>query len=116
MIIVGAEMVHSLNKGKEGERELAHFLGGRGFPAHRGQQFRGGTDSPDVVVEGLPDVHFECKRVEAGNPYVWLAQAIRDAGAKLPVVAHKRNGKDWIAVLPLSALLALLKDKQNENS
>lgn len=103
--------INSRAKGARGERELAEFLRAHSIEARRGQQFSGGADSPDVVTS-LPGVHFECKRVEAGNPYVWLAQAQRDAGSKnIPVVAHKRNGKDWMAILPLEALLTLLKDR-----
>lgn len=100
--------LNSRNKGAVGERELAAFLRERGHTARRGQQFSGGTDSPDVVCETLPGVHLECKRVEAGSPYVWLAQAIRDAGIKMPVVAHRRNKREWIAVLRLEDLLKLL--------
>ena len=100
--------MNSREKGARGERELAEFLRERGVAARRGQQFSGGTESPDVVTE-LKHVHFECKRVEAGNPYDWLAQAQRDCGpAKIPVVAHKRNRKEWIAILPLEELLWLL--------
>ena len=104
-------MTKSITKGKEGERELAHFLAERGFPAHRGQQFRGGTDSPDVVVEGLPDVHFECKRTERTNLDEWMAQAKADCGSKIPVVAHRKNRGEWVAILPLSDLLTILKQR-----
>lgn len=89
--------INSRAKGAAGERELSHFLKGHGWEAHRGQQYSGGKDSPDVVTN-LP-WHIECKRVEAGNPYVWLEQAQRDCGDKTPVVFHKRNRKDWIVVL-----------------
>jgi len=100
--------MNSRAKGARGERELAEWLRERGVSARRGQQFSGGTESPDVVTD-LKHVHFECKRVEAGNPYDWLAQAQRDAGTnKIPVVAHKRNRKEWIAILPLEELLWLL--------
>ena len=101
--------INSRDKGARGERELADFLRQHGIEARRGQQFSGGADSPDVVTN-MPDVHLECKRVEKGNPYDWLAQAQRDAGHKLPVVAHRRNGKEWVAILPLSALIDLLKE------
>lgn len=103
--------INSRNKGKVGELELAEFFRQHGFEARRGQQFHGGGDSPDVVVPDLPGVHVECKRVEAGNPYNWLAQARRDAGAKLPVVFHRRNREDWIVILPASAFLKLLKER-----
>lgn len=102
--------INSRSKGCRGERELRDVLRAAGFAgARRGQQFSGSPDSPDVIVPELPTVHFECKRVEAGNPYKWLEQAKRDAGIKIPVVAHKRNGEDWIAILPLSRLLELFK-------
>jgi Holliday junction resolvase len=101
--------INSRAKGKAGELELAAYLRERGFDARRGVQFKGGSDSPDVVCPALPGVHLECKRVEAGNLYTWLAQAVRDAGGKVPVVAHRRNRQDWVAILPLASLLGMLR-------
>lgn len=102
--------LNSRRKGANGERELAAFLADRGVEARRGQQFKGGADSPDVVCPTFPHVHFEAKRVEAGNPYNWLAQAQRDGGeGKLHIVAHRKNHKEWIAVMPLDQLIDLLK-------
>jgi hypothetical protein len=101
--------INSKVKGKVGELEFAHFLTDHHLPAHRGQQFSGGSDSPDVVCKVLSDVHFEVKRREGGNPYPWVAQAIKDAPqAAVHVVAHRRNGKDWLAILPMEELLRLL--------
>lgn len=101
--------INSRTKGKVGELELAAKLREHGFDdARRGVQFKGGTDSPDVV--GIPGVHMECKRVEAGNLYTWLEQAQRDAGPdSIPVVAHRRNRQEWVAILPLSDFLELVK-------
>lgn len=102
--------VNSCQKGKNGEREFAAKLREWGFStARRGQQHAGGKDSPDVRCEDLPDIHFEVKRVQAGNPYLWLTQAKRDANDKIPVVAHRRNRQDWIAVLSMDDLLNLLQ-------
>jgi Holliday junction resolvase len=102
--------VNSRAKGKNGELELAAFLREHGFEARRGQQFSGGDDSPDVVHD-IPGVHIECKRVEQGNLYDWLAQAKRDArSGTIPLVAHRRNRQEWVAILPLEDLLALLQD------
>lgn len=100
--------INSRNKGKCGELELAEFLRAHGFEARRGQQFKGGPGSPDVI--GLPDgYHLECKRVEAGNLYNWMEQARRDAGPGVtPIVAHRKNRQDWVAILPLEVLLKLL--------
>ena len=52
------------------------------FEARRGQQFSGGTDSPDVVVPALPDFHWEIKFCQVVKIRDWMAQAVRDAGAK----------------------------------
>jgi hypothetical protein len=64
-----------------------------------------------VICESLPGLHWEVKRVEAGNPYLWMEQASRDAGdSKMPVVAHKRNGKDWLCIMRAEDLFALLRE------
>lgn len=99
--------INSRSKGKAGELEFAKLLQSRGVTARRGQQFAGGTDSPDVV-SNYTDVHFEVKRTESGNLYKWLEQAVRDAPAKLQVVAHRKNSKDWVAIVPMKDFLALL--------
>lgn len=109
-----SKRINSRAKGAVGERELAAFLTSHGFPARRGQQFAGGPDSPDVVCERLDRFHIECKRVEAGNPYNWLAQAERDKGdGQIPLVCHRRNGKGWLAVLPLEDFLNLVRKDES---
>jgi len=99
--------INSRAKGCAGEREFAAVLKGQGIEARRGQQFSGGKDSPDVISD-LTDVHFEVKRVQAGNPYKWFRQAKRDGGTKLPIVAHRKNGEQWLAILSMDDLLELL--------
>jgi Holliday junction resolvase len=99
----------SRNKGKAGEREVAELLTAEGFEARRGVQYRGGTDSPDVLCASLPSVHFEVKRTERLRLYEAMAQAKADAGDKLPIVAHRAKRCDWIAVLGFRDLLALLR-------
>lgn len=102
--------INSRNKGKVGELELAAVLKEHGFEARRGQQYSGGDTSQDLIHD-IPGVHIECKRVEAGNLYTWLAQAIRDAAAgKMPVVMHRRNRQEWVAVMRLEDFLKLVKD------
>lgn len=104
--------INSRNKGKTGELELAHFLQEHGYDsARRGQQFRGGGDSPDVV--GIPGLHIECKRVEALQLYPALAQARRDAGdGVVPVVLHRRNREEWVAILRADDFLAIWQRAQ----
>lgn len=105
-------MINSRAKGARAEREAAAEWAAL-FPgtvtARRGQQFAGGTDSPDVVTS-MENVHLEVKRTERGNPYLWVAQAVRDAGAKLPIVLHRRNGQDWLAIVRLCDLPRLAKE------
>jgi Holliday junction resolvase len=100
--------INSRDKGATGEREFAKLLKVLGLEARRGQQFSGGTDSPDVVCPSFTGVHFEVKRVEAGNPYIWYDQAKRDGVGKIPVVAHRKNGEQWLAILDMNDLLDLL--------
>lgn len=104
----------SRDKGKRGERELAEALRNLGVQARRGVQFAGGPESPDVVSD-LP-VHWECKRSETFQPYEALAQAASEApGGVTPVVAHRRNGKPWIAVLDLSAFVRIVQGAVRPN-
>ncbi len=91
----------SRDKGARGERELASLLN-RLFPwahASRGQQHKGGPDSPDVAHK-LFGLHFECKRTESVSIYADLEQACQDAGKdQIPVLAHRRNGHEWVFVI-----------------
>lgn len=106
--------INSRAKGAAGERELANFLKEHGYDTRRGQQFKGGAESPDVV--GLPGFHIECKRVEAGNLYAWLDQAQADAAVdKIPLVCHRRSRREWVAILTLDDLLRLLKQLQEKD-
>jgi len=95
-------MTNSRRKGCRGERDAAmawaQALGGF---ARRGQQFAGGTDSPDVITS-YDGIHLEVKRTEAGNPYHWVEQACRDSGGKVPVVLHRRNRQEWLAIVRLA--------------
>ena len=94
-------MTNGRAKGARGEREAARaWTDVFGVAARRGQQYAGGTESPDVIT-GMAGIHVEVKRVEAGNPYVWMDQAVRDAGPKAPVVLHRRNNKPWLLIVRL---------------
>ena len=99
-------MVNSRAKGARGERELAEILRSYGFSARRGQQYRGGADSPDVM--GLPGIHIEVKRVERLNIYDAIQQAMRDSGdSELPAVFHRKNGQQWLVTVRLEDFIKL---------
>lgn len=91
-------MVNSRRKGSRGELEFCRELKRFGVKAHRGQQFCGTPDSPDVVTNHQ-GVHYEVKRTETLSPYKALAQAESDCGESVPVVAHKRNRKPWVIIM-----------------
>ena len=111
--------MNSRAKGCRGEREFRDVLREAGFlKARRTAQYCGSSgDASDVTCPELPSIHFEVKRAQSGNPYLWLEQATRDAGlSKLPVVAHKRNGRRWIAILRMDDLLSILKETDRVKS
>ena len=100
----------SRQKGKRGEREAAAELAVVfACDARRGVQFQGGPDSPDVVLEGV-NVHVEAKRVEALNLYAAIDQAREDAGEKVPIVWHRRNGKTSVCIVETQNLLRLARE------
>ena len=108
--------MRSRRKGKAGELELAKFLVSKGWgtreDTRRGQQFKGGEHSPDVVCEALSPIHLECKRTEAFRLYDALNQAREDGGTPattggLGAVAHRQNNKRWVLVFDLEDFLAL---------
>jgi Holliday junction resolvase len=91
----------SREKGKTGERELSHKLQGLGLgdEIRRGRQYSG-LDAPDVV--GVKGVHIECKRTETLRIYDAMQQAIDEANpGETPVVAHRKNGKEWLVIMRL---------------
>lgn len=103
--------INSKQKGKRGELDFKNLLIEHGFDARRGQQFSGSSDSPDVVCDGLPSIHFEVKYCESLAIYGALEQAKRDAGDyKLPVVAHRKNNRDWLVIMTANDWLNLIKE------
>ena len=99
--------VNSRRKGKEGELELARILRTYGFDTRRGQQFKGGGDSPDVM--GLPGVHIECKRVQSLNIEKAMVQSRTDAEGTddIPVVIHRRDREKWKVTMDLDEFMKM---------
>ena len=94
--------INSRNKGKRGELELAKILKLYGYETRRGQQYSGANGDADV--EGLIDVHIECKRVEKLNLYKAMEQSKRDASVnnEIPTVFHRKNNKTWLVTMELA--------------
>lgn len=100
--------INSRRKGACGEREWAAFCREHlGIGARRGQQYNG-IDGEDVVVN-VPNLHIEVKRVEALNVPKAMQQAERDAGACVPVLAHRRNREPWLLTIRAEDLRRFLE-------
>ena len=99
----------SKDKGKRGEREVAELLRSHGFEARRGQQYRGGPGSPDVI-HSVPGLHIEVKRAETLRLYDALDQAVDDAKtSETAVVFHRKSNKRWVVILEAEAFLRFME-------
>lgn len=97
-------MINSRAKGKRGELAWASELRAMGYDgAHRGAQYQGGPDSPDVA-DGIPGTHCEVKYTERLDLPGAMAQAIKDAGDSVPYVAHRRARHPWLVTVRASDL------------
>jgi hypothetical protein len=99
----------SRRKGAVGEREAAEKLNEVfGTRFHRGRQYHGGPDSPDLAGD-MPGLHIEVKRVERLSLYPAMVQARRDAAPdQVPVVMHRANNRPWLIVVEVADLIRLL--------
>lgn len=131
--------MNSRAKGARGERQWRDELRANGYEARRGQQFSGSPDSPDVLCDSLPWIHFEVKAVEHLNIHDAMDQARRDAGVlqvgrarrsqpssakqlddsqhstlnpqlpKVPILAHRRNFRRWLVTLEAETFFQFLR-------
>lgn len=102
-------------RGKRGERYVSNRIRERlGLQAHRGVQYSGGPDSPDVV--GLPGFHIEVKNVNRLELGKAIKQASDDAGEdEVPIVIHHRDRQPWYVTFDFEAFMDLYeKAYQNE--
>lgn len=118
---------NSKRKGKTGELELARKLREYGYDVRRSVQYNGKEEEGQPDLLGLPGIHIECKRTEKLSLYDAVNQAKRDNEGKeeIPVVFHRRNNCEWLAILPLDGFMKIyaeyeagntLKEKENENA
>lgn len=104
-----SQTMNSKQKGKRGELEIAHILRDRGYEARRGEQYCGANGDADVI--GLPGIHIEVKRVERLNIEEAMQQSKVDAREKeIPVVFHRKNGKEWLCTLRIVDFLDLYEE------
>ena len=105
----------SRDKGKRGELEVAAIMRSHGFEARRGQQRRGGGDSPDVI-HNIPNLYVEVKLREQFNLYAALEKATQEAfHLDTPVVFHRRKRKNWLVTMDADDFLILVKKLKRAN-
>ena len=105
-------MTNSRRKGKNGELEVAKILREHGYDARRGQQYKGGGDSPDVI--GIPGFHLEVKRVEQLRLKSAIDQSKRDAAdGEVPVVVHRKSREPWFVTLSFEDFLNIISDARH---
>ena len=98
--------INSREKGRRGEVELSKLLNDYGFTTERMSQYCGKTGVPDV--QGLPDIHIECKRVEKLNLEEAYDQSCRDAkDGEIPTVMYRKNRRKWMVAMSLDDWIQL---------
>lgn len=104
--------VNGKKKGKNGELELARKLKEYGYDVRRSVQYNGKAEEGEADLIGLPGIHVECKRVERLQLYDAVNQAKRDSDGtqQLPVVFHRKNHSEWLAVMPLDAFIEMYRE------
>ena len=100
--------MNSREKGKRGERQWRDELRAHGYVARRGQQFCGSPESPDVVCDSLPWIHFEVKAVQKLSIEDAMDQARRDGHGKVAIVAHRRNFRPWLVTIEAETFFQFL--------
>lgn len=106
----------SRDKGKRGERELAHLFTGEGYPAKRfgfAQTRFGGSEGADVVCDSLPWMHVECKRYKTfmgAKLRAALEQSERDRKPNtIATVWHKEDNAPWYVTLEAKELFRIIR-------
>lgn len=102
--------INSKRKGKSGELELARKLREYGYDVRRSVQYNGKAEDGQADLVGLPNIHIECKRTETLRLYDAVNQAKRDATGEVPVVFHRKNNCEWLAILPLDEFMKIYRE------
>ena len=109
---------NSKKKGKVGELELARKLREFGYDARRSVQYNGKQEEGQADLLGLPGIHIECKRTEKLSLYDAVNQAKRDSegSGEIPVVFHRKNNHEWLAILPLEEFMKIYAEYEAEQA
>jgi len=101
----------SRDKGKTGEREVVKLFKSWGLKAFRtaqacGMPFGSRSGVADVDLQGF---HIEVKRTETAKLHEWFEQFNRDRQASPGFIMHRKNGGQWMAIVPMDMLFLFLE-------
>lgn len=99
---------NSKRKGKRFELEIANALKAYGYETKRTAQVKGNTGEA-ADVEGLPNIHIECKHAEQFKIYDWMKQAISDnqGHTDLPAVFYRKNRQPTLVTMTMDDFMVL---------
>lgn len=105
----------SRRKGNRAEVEVVRALRDAGYEAETSRATRGGYQSGEDIITDFP-MSIEVKNHTRVDLAGWWAQAVEQAGERLPVVIHKRVGKsraeDWWVTMDLQTLVRLVDERR----
>jgi hypothetical protein len=98
------------------ERWVAAYLREHGYTdAKRGQQHKGGADSPDVT--GLQGFHIEAKDTQKWSAYDFIEQSVRDAAEdEIPIVIAKKNYQKPLVIIRLDDFMKVVDVWKDRNA
>jgi Holliday junction resolvase len=103
-------MTNSRQKGKRGEREVVDLLKRYGFDARRGQQFKGTSDSPDVI-HNMTGFFIEVKHRQALNLYDTIEKADGEKPeGETSLIFHRKNQKRWLVTMDAEEFMSLMRE------
>jgi hypothetical protein len=103
----------SRDKGARGERAVVQHLRNNGWPDAR--RYLAGDGRQPGDIDAIPGVSIEVKNAGTYTISQWVAQAVEEAGDRLPVVFMHPKGVrlddvgNWWAVMRVDDLLPLLQ-------
>lgn len=107
MTTASARGRNNRRRGQAGEREVCALIAdalGIAVQRNLGQERDSGSDI------SLPPYTLEVKRRKAvANLYAWLEQAGSTGGR--PIAAVRADGREWLAVMPMSEFLRLVREE-----
>ena len=108
--------INSRQKGKRVERNFCHHAKEQGYSsARRTAQVCGAAKSvhgdgvADVIIDELPNIHFEIKGGAVIRLYDAVSQVRADKGAKCGVIAHKRDHGEWLFTMTADDFWGLIR-------